>query len=72
MLVTMKATDIGTVVAFAAGLAKINDPWGDLVTWYRDFRIASSFYRLLSAALPPASPETAALLDAGEATPAGK
>jgi ABC-type bacteriocin/lantibiotic exporter with double-glycine peptidase domain len=52
VLVTTGKTDIGTVVAFAAGLAKINDPWGDLVTWYRDFRVADARYRLVSGALP--------------------
>jgi ABC-type bacteriocin/lantibiotic exporter with double-glycine peptidase domain len=51
VLVAMSKTDIGTVVAFAAGLAKINDPWGDLVTWYRDFRVVSKRYRLVSGAL---------------------
>ena len=42
------------VVAFAAGLAKINDPWGDLVTWYRDFRVVNERYRLVSGALQTA------------------
>ncbi len=55
VLVTAGKTDIGTVVAFAAGLAKINDPWGDLVTWYRDFRVANARYRLVSGALQTAS-----------------
>lgn len=55
VLVTTGKTDIGTVVAFAAGLAKINDPWGDLVTWYRDFRVANACYRLVSGALQTAS-----------------
>jgi len=57
VLATMGKTDIGTVVAFTAGLAKINDPWGDLVTWYRDFRVATARYRLVSGALP-AAPST--------------
>ena len=51
VMVTAGRTDIGTVVAFAAGLAKINDPWGDLVTWYRDFRVVNERYRLVSGAL---------------------
>ena len=55
VMVTTGKTDIGTVVAFAAGLAKINDPWGDLVTWYRDFQVTNERYRLISSALP-ASP----------------
>src|SRR5262249_12659066 len=28
--------EIGTVVAFVSGIAKVNEPWGDLVNWYRD------------------------------------
>ena len=51
VLVTTGSTDIGTVVAFAAGLNKIKDPWGDLVDWYRDYRIADARYRLVSSAL---------------------
>jgi ABC-type bacteriocin/lantibiotic exporter with double-glycine peptidase domain len=51
VMVTAGRTDIGTVVAFAAGLAKINDPWGDLVTWYRDYRVVNARYRLVSGAL---------------------
>jgi len=51
VLVTTGGTDIGTVVAFAAGLNKIKDPWGDLVDWYRDYRIADARYRLVSSAL---------------------
>ncbi|SEE41027.1 hypothetical protein SAMN05444161_5676 [Rhizobiales bacterium GAS191] len=40
-------TEIGTVVAFISGLAEINDPWGDLVTWFRDMRVVSAKYRLI-------------------------
>ena len=29
-------TEIGTVVAFISGLTKVNDPWNDLVTFFRD------------------------------------
>jgi hypothetical protein len=35
-------------------LAKINDPWSDLVTWYRDFRMVNERYRLVSGALQTA------------------
>jgi len=55
VMVTVGRTDIGTVVAFAAGLAKINDPWGDLVTWYRDYRVVNARYRLVSGALRTAA-----------------
>lgn len=44
-------TEIGTVVAFASGLAKITDPWRDLVAWYRDMHVARAKYALLSAAV---------------------
>lgn len=37
---------IGTVVAFISGLAKVNDPWGDLVNWYRDLTATATKYRL--------------------------
>jgi ABC-type bacteriocin/lantibiotic exporter with double-glycine peptidase domain len=47
VMVTAGKTDIGTMVAFAAGLAKINDPWGDLVTWYRDYRVVNARCRLV-------------------------
>lgn len=40
-------TQIGTVAAFVSGLSKINDPWGDLVNWYRDLRVAQVKYRLI-------------------------
>ena len=40
-------TQVGTVVAFISGLAEINDPWGDLVTWFRDMRVVNAKYRLI-------------------------
>jgi ABC-type multidrug transport system fused ATPase/permease subunit len=40
-------TEIGTVVAFISGLSKINDPWGDLVNWYRDLRVTQVKYGLI-------------------------
>jgi ABC-type multidrug transport system fused ATPase/permease subunit len=44
-------TEVGTVVAFISGLAEINDPWGDLVTWFRDMRVASVKYHLIAEAV---------------------
>jgi ABC-type multidrug transport system fused ATPase/permease subunit len=48
-------TEIGTVVAFVAGLNKISDPWGALVDWYRDLRVTQVKYELIRDAtgLPP-------------------
>lgn len=40
-------TEIGTVVAFLSALSKINDPWDDLVIWYRDFRACQTKYGLI-------------------------
>ena len=40
-------TESGTVVAFISGLSKINDPWGDLVNWYRDLRVTQVKYGLI-------------------------
>ena len=39
--------DLGTVVAFVSGLAKVNDPWGDLVDWFREMTLVRTRYRLL-------------------------
>jgi ABC-type multidrug transport system fused ATPase/permease subunit len=44
-------TEIGTVVAFVSGLAKIIDPWGDLVNWFRDLTATTVRYDLLALAL---------------------
>lgn len=63
-LVVQGRTEVGTVVAFISGLAEINDPWGDLVTWFRDMRVASVKYHLISDAvvdLAPHAPQGAPL-----------
>lgn len=39
--------EIGTVVAFIAGLNKISDPWGALVDWYRDLKVTQIKYGLI-------------------------
>lgn len=40
-------TEIGTVVAFVAGLNKVSDPWGALVDWYRDLKVTQVKYDLI-------------------------
>ena len=50
-LVIQGQTEIGTVVAFVAGLSKITDPWGDLVNWFRDFRVTRERYNLVVSSL---------------------
>jgi ABC-type bacteriocin/lantibiotic exporter with double-glycine peptidase domain len=43
--------EVGTVVAFVSGLAKVNDPWGDIVNWYREMVVVSMRYRLVADAM---------------------
>jgi ABC-type multidrug transport system fused ATPase/permease subunit len=40
--------EVGTVVAFVSGLAKVNDPWGDLVNWFREMTEVRVRYRLVA------------------------
>jgi ABC-type multidrug transport system fused ATPase/permease subunit len=42
--------EIGTVVAVVGGLAKLNDPWGDLVNWFRELSVVRVKYRLFAEA----------------------
>ena len=42
--------EVGTVVAIVGGLGKLNDPWGDLVNWAREFSVVAVKYRLFSEA----------------------
>jgi hypothetical protein len=51
--------EIGGVVAFISGIGRLNDPWGDLVNYFRDLNVTQVKYRLLADAvdqLAPASP----------------
>jgi ABC-type multidrug transport system fused ATPase/permease subunit len=42
--------ELGTVVAIVGGLGKLNDPWGDLVNWAREFSVVGVKYRLYAEA----------------------
>lgn len=42
--------EVGTVVAIVGGLGKLNDPWGDLVNWAREFSVVNVKYRLFADA----------------------
>ena len=44
-------TEVGTIVAFISGLSRMNDPWGDLVDFFRDMTNAGVRFRLLMSAL---------------------
>ena len=57
--------DVGTVVAFISGLAKVNDPWGDIVNWFRDATTNGVKYRLVADAVQASR----LVSDAGTANP---
>ena len=42
--------EVGTVVAIVGGLGKLNDPWGDLVSWGRELSVVNLKYRLFTEA----------------------
>jgi len=44
-------TEVGTVVAFISGLNRMNDPWGDLVNYFRDMTNAGVKFRMIAQAL---------------------
>jgi ABC-type multidrug transport system fused ATPase/permease subunit len=48
--------EIGGVVAFISGIARLNDPWGDLVNYFRDINVTQVKYRLLADAVAELSP----------------
>ncbi len=51
LLVVDHKLQLGTVVAVVSGLGKLNDPWGDLVNWFRELSVDSVKYRLFVEAL---------------------
>ncbi|HUI16971.1 MAG TPA: ABC transporter ATP-binding protein, partial [Alphaproteobacteria bacterium] len=42
---------IGGVVAFISAVGRLNDPWGDLVNYFRDVSVTQVKYRLVADAL---------------------
>src|SRR3546814_13580785 len=36
--------EVGTVVAFVSGLATVNDPWGEVVNWFRELTVVPVTY----------------------------
>ena len=51
LMVVRHELEVGTVVAIVSGLGKLNDPWGDLVNWAREFSVDSVKYRLFADAV---------------------
>jgi ABC-type bacteriocin/lantibiotic exporter with double-glycine peptidase domain len=52
--------EIGGVVAFISGIARLQDPWGDLVNYFRDINVTQIKYRLLVDAVDQLTPAGAA------------
>ena len=50
--------EVGTIVAFMSGLAKVNDPWGDLVDWYRTLKVTQVKFELVRSATAAVSTPT--------------
>ena len=43
--------EIGGVVAFISAVGRLNDPWGDLVNYFRDFSVNQVKYNLVATAV---------------------
>jgi ABC-type multidrug transport system fused ATPase/permease subunit len=54
--------EIGGVVAFISGIGRLNDPWGDLVNYFRDLNVTQVKYRLLADAVDQLAPPMPAVL----------
>lgn len=52
-------TEMGTIVAFISGLALMNDPWRELVGYFRDLTNAGLKFRMISAELAQGPVESA-------------
>lgn len=50
-LVISGRTEVGTVVAFISSIGRLNDPWGDLVNYFRDLSTTLVKYRLVADAI---------------------
>lgn len=73
LLVLDGRTDVGTVVAALAGLARIERPWRDLLAFFRQASVVRVKYRLLLPALEAGGAEPSPLRPAGSpgSRPAG-
>jgi len=50
-LVVQGKTEVGTIVAFISGLNRMNDPWGDLVDFFRNLTNTGVKYRMITVEL---------------------
>ncbi len=62
-LVIQGRAEAGTVVAFLSGIGQLNDPWGDLVNWFRDLQVTRTKYDQIARAVATLRTEPTAALD---------
>jgi ABC-type multidrug transport system fused ATPase/permease subunit len=57
-LVLQGKTEVGTIVAFLSGLSRMNDPWNDLVDFFRNLTNTDLKFRMIAAEIgkQPAGP----------------
>jgi ABC-type multidrug transport system fused ATPase/permease subunit len=48
--------EVGGVVAFISAVGRLNDPWGDLVNYFRDFSVSNVKYQLIANAVRDREP----------------
>lgn len=59
-LVLQGKTEVGTIVAFISGLNRMNDPWGDLVDFFRNLTNTGLKFNMIAAELAKQPAEPAA------------
>ena len=62
-LVLTQQLQIGAVVAFISAMGRLNDPWGDLVNYFRDVSFAQVKYRLLAGVIDQLASGSPPVLD---------
>jgi ABC-type bacteriocin/lantibiotic exporter with double-glycine peptidase domain len=63
-LVIHNQAEVGAVVAFISGFAKIDQPWRDLIAWYRTYAVTAQKYDLIAANLNRGAAECTAFAPA--------
>ena len=48
--------EVGGIVAFISAVGRLNDPWGDLVNYFRDVNVTQIKYRMLADAVNQLAP----------------
>jgi len=65
--------EVGTVVAFISGLKQVNEPWSDLVDYFREMTISQVKYRLIAGVLEGPMPHASyATVAAAEMAPGNR